>query len=205
MQNDIENIDNICRDNSIINENINSFNSENSTKYYEFSSDNEKDEECLSLKNQKLISTISITLENIVDNYKYKKMDNEKFPLIKSFYSYDIPEISINDYLTRIFFYTKCDINSLILSLYYLDKLYIKDIPINKHYIHKLLFSSILISIKYNEDVIYKNDYYCQIFGVSLKELNLMEYNFFILLDYKFYVNDEIYEEYKKGLNLEYL
>ena len=32
-----------------------------------------------------------------------------------------------------------------------------------------------------------------------------MEYNFFILLDYKFYVNDEIYEEYKKGLNLEYL
>ena len=201
----MDNIDNKYNDNSIINDNLNSFNSENSTKYYEFSSENENEEECLSLKNQKLISTISNVLENIVDKYKYNKVDNEKFPLIKTFYSYDIPEISIKDYLTRILLYSKCEMNSLILSLYYLDRLYIKDIPINKHYIHKLLFSSILLSIKYNEDIIYKNDYYCQIFGVSLKELNLMEYNFFILLDYKFFINDEIYEEYKKGLNLEYM
>ena len=205
MQNDIDNIDKTYNDNSIINDSLNSFISENSTKYYEFSSEHENEEDCLSLKNQNLISIIANVLENIVDKYKYNKIDIEKFPLMESFYSYEIPEISIKDYLTRILFYSKCEINSLILSLYYLDRLYIKDIPINKHYIHKLLFSSILLSIKYNEDIIYQNDYYCQIFGVSLKELNLMEYNFFILLDYKFYVNDEIYEEYKKGLNLEYL
>ena len=100
----MDNIDNKYNDNSIINDNLNSFNSENSTKYYEFSSENENEEECLSLKNQKLISTISNVLENIVDKYKYNKVDNEKFPLIKTFYSYDIPEISIKDIYQEYYF-----------------------------------------------------------------------------------------------------
>ena len=62
--------------------------------------------------------------------------------------------------------------------------------------IHKFVFSSILISIKFNEDKIYKNDYYEYIAGVSLKELNLMEDNFLQILDYQVFVNKNIFNKY---------
>ena len=48
MQNDIDNIDKTYNNNSIINDSLNSFTSENSTKYYEFSSEHENEEDCLS-------------------------------------------------------------------------------------------------------------------------------------------------------------
>ena len=62
--------------------------------------------------------------------------------------------------------------------------------------IHKFVFSSILVSIKFNEDKIYKNDYYAYIAGVSLKELNLMEDNFLQILDYQVFVNKNIFNKY---------
>lgn len=168
-----------------------SFDSENST-IFEDDLENE-----IITNNSNLILSISNYIEKLLRG----KTINSNFntSLMNIFYSEIIPEISIIDYLKRIIYFSNCEINSLISSLIYINEL-IKDFPINKHYIHKLLFTCILFSIKYNEDLIYKNDFYCQIAGISLKDLNLMEYNFIVLLNFNFYINPQIYHYYKLKL-----
>ena len=68
-----------------------------------------------------------------------------------------------------------------------------------------MLFASILVSIKYNEDDFYKNNYYSQIAGVSVKELLRMESDFLALIDFTLFVNDDLYEKYKTGLMHQFL
>ena len=69
------------------------------------------------------------------------------------------------------------------------------------HYnVHRILFGAILISIKYNEDTFYGNNYYAEIAGVKLNELNSIEYNFILLCNYQMFVSDETFKQYNDYL-----
>ena len=58
-----------------------------------------------------------------------------------------------------------------------------------------------MLAIKYNEDDYYSNKYYAKVGGINLDELNSLEYNFLILLDFDVFINEETYEKYKEQLN----
>ena len=58
-----------------------------------------------------------------------------------------------------------------------------------------------VLAIKYNEDDYYSNKYYAKVGGINLDELNSLEYNFLILLDFDVFINEETYEKYKEQLN----
>jgi hypothetical protein len=121
-----------------------------------------------------------------------------------SFYSDPIPSISIYDYLTRIIQYTEIDETTLIIALIYIDK-YLTSFPqvnvLSQHIIHKLLFTAIILAIKYNEDDIYNNKYYSEVGGVSLSELNQMEYELFITLNCSLFVDNDMLMKYMSVLN----
>ena len=118
-----------------------------------------------------------------------------------AFYSERIPKISLYDYIKRIHKYTFVEINTMILSLIYIDRIcVVKDFDLNYYNIHKILFTAILVAIKYNEDDIFNNKHYSQVSGVSIKELNLMERQMLVLLEFKLYVDDNDFEKYKKYL-----
>ena len=165
--------------------------------------ENEKDEEDEYEKdfpNINLIKAISITLETILENNK--SLSNYRDVLIKQstmpFNSDKIPNISIEDYLKRIQTYSNMEENTLITSLIFIDRLcIISKLTLTYYNIHRILFTSILISIKYNEDNFYDNKYYADIAGIKTKELNLLEYNFVNMINFKFFVNDEIFEKYR--------
>lgn len=117
------------------------------------------------------------------------------------FHSRIPPQIQINDYLIRIVHYTNLECSTLINSLIYLDRICENSvISITKHNIHKLLFASILISIKFNEDRSYKNYFYAQVCGVPLKELNKMEYEMLLLLNFNLFIEESLFAKYKSGL-----
>ena len=99
----------------------------------------------------------------------------------------------------RIISYSNCEENTLISALIYIDRI-AKIKKITKLNVYKLLFISILISLKYNEDEIYSNNYYSQIAGVSIEELSKLEYEYAILLNFNFLINDEIFNQYKYAL-----
>ena len=173
-----------------------SFDSENSTTAFEIDFEELKEfkDELINDELKGKILFISSLFEKLIEN-NTSKLNNSIFNL-KIFENEEIPTISINKYIERILKYTNCEENTLILSLIYLDKICLKNINLTVYNIHKFVFSSILISIKFNEDKIYKNDYYAYIAGVSLKELNLMEDNFLQILDYQVFVNKNIFNKY---------
>ena len=173
-----------------------SFDSENSTTAFEidFEELKEFNDEIINDELKGKILFISSLFEKLIEN-NTSKLNNSIFNL-KIFETEEIPTISINKYIERIVKYTNCEENTLILSLIYLDKICLKNIKLTVYNIHKFVFSSILVSIKFNEDKIYKNDYYAYIAGVSLKELNLMEDNFLQILDYQVFVNKNIFNKY---------
>jgi hypothetical protein len=57
-----------------------------------------------------------------------------------------------------------------------------------------------LLAIKYNEDDYYSNQYYARVGGVSLTELNELEYNLLILLEFDIFVDDDVYTKYENQL-----
>ena len=178
-----------------------SFESENTINSIEVKYEDLEKENSLSEEQLKLISSISHKLEKIIENNNYYEYNNDEHnPLINAFNSKEFIDIPIYEFLTRIIMYFNCQDSSLIISLIYLDKLIMKNININKYNIYQLLFTCLLISVKYNEDNIYKNNYYSEIIGITLEQLNLLEYNLYYLLDFNAYIKNETYEYYKKGL-----
>ena len=163
---------------------------------------NEENEEP-KVKNVKLINSISNALTTILE--ENKKLENFKEIIRKQskmvFSAKSIPNISINDYLTRIQLYSGIEKSTLIISLIQIDHICKKTQLILSYYnIHRLLFTAVLISIKYNEDTYYDNQFYAEIAGVKLKELKMLEYTFMELNDFNIFINHKEYEQYKTYL-----
>jgi hypothetical protein len=151
------------------------------------------------LPNYKLIKAISQTLVSILENNKKKSNYKEKVKKQNkmAFSANLIPNISIEDYLLRIQTYANIEKSTLIISLIFIDKLcHTADVTLTHYNIHRILFTAVLISIKYNEDSFFDNQYYSEIAGVKIKELKLLEYTFISMVDFKFYVRNEIYQKY---------
>ena len=163
----------------------------------------DQDNEEPQIKNQKLINSISNALTTILEDNK--KLDNYKEIVKKQskmiFSANSIPNISINDQLTRIQVYSGIEKSTLILSLIQIDNLCKKaDLVLTYYNIHRILFGAVLISIKYNEDSYYDNKFYSEIAGVKLRELKMIEYTFLELSDFNVFINNKEYEQYKNYL-----
>lgn len=61
---------------------------------------------------------------------------------------------------------------------------------------------AIMISIKYYDDEYYKNEYYAKVGGLSLKEINDLEFEFLELLNYELFIEKETFEMYEEKLKL---
>jgi len=165
----------------------------------------ESDDEATSQKSisKHLFNAISRILNQII--HQSKKLPNY-LDIIKSqekmsFSSKKIPNISIKDYLKRIQTYTELENSTLILSLIYIDRIcQLGNIVLTSHNIHRILFCAIYLALKYNEDQIYKTDYYAQIAGISVKELNLIENEFVSFIEFNFFVDDELFSKYENYL-----
>jgi hypothetical protein len=58
-----------------------------------------------------------------------------------------------------------------------------------------------LIAIKYNEDDFYTNSYYSKVGGISLAEVNLMEYEILKFLDFDVNIKIDEYTKYMEYLS----
>ena len=175
---------------------------ESETKARSSNIDNEEGDK--EIRNMNLIKAISQVLETIIEDNKHlikygeiiKKQNKSIFSSIK------IPNISIEEYLTRIQTYANIERNTLIVSLIFIDRLCKNSgITLTYYNIHRIIFTSILVSIKYNEDQLYDNKYYSEIAGLRLKELNSLEYNFLQMIHFFLFVNDETFKKYKLYLD----
>ena len=139
--------------------------------------------------------TMADLLTDICEESSKDKDTNNK--LIKPFLSKKIPSISIEKYLVRLVSHSKMEISTLILILIYIDKICKNNkFRLNYFNIHKLIVTSMLVSIKYNEDDYFSNSFYAKVGGVSITELNHLEYEFLSLIDFELYVDEDLFSKY---------
>ena len=146
-----------------------------------------------------IIKNISELLENICDeNTKNFKENNPGENLnIKPFLSKNIPQISIKDYLERLYKHTKINCSTIILILIYIDRICnIQKFKLTYFNIHKLILGSMIIASKFNEDEQYTTKFYSKLGGLPIAEIAFLEYNFFFLLNFNLFVKDELYKKY---------
>eukprot|EP01133_Synstelium_polycarpum_P007026 gene7026-8168_t len=95
------------------------------------------------------------------------------------------PTICIDAYLARLLKYSPCSKECFVMSLVYIDRFLRQcDLIVNSMNIHRLVITSLLISTKYLDDIFYNNEFYSQVGGISLREMNGLEVVFLSMMDY---------------------
>ena len=145
-------------------------------------------------KNQ-IISAITANLKEIIE--ENRQNGGEKYINHDMFYLQAVPSISLGDYIKRLVKYTKMNISTLILSIIYIDKFCEKyKYVLSFNNIYRLLLISTLISIKFNEDIMVNTKTYSKIAGVPINDLNFLEYQMCIALDFSFSVKEDYFQQY---------
>lgn len=146
------------------------------------------------------------------------EMKNKYLANVLAFHGTNIPGISLHAYLVRILKY--CPVtNEVFLSLLvYFDRIAKKanNLRSSKHSgdfegdgqdaeqlfvmdsynIHRLIISGITVSSKFFSDIFYKNLRYAKVGGLPLEELNYLEVQFLLLLEFKLMISVEDLQNY---------
>ena len=146
-----------------------------------------------------LLKVISEVLTVFCEQSKFNK--DENLFLVKSFTTKKRPNISIYDFLKRLYKYSKVSENILILVLIYIDRLCRnRKICLNYFNIHKLIIASFVTAIKFNSDEYYSLEFYAKLGGISQKEIVSLEYEFIALLDFNLFVEEKLFYKYNNNL-----
>ena len=161
---------------------------------YLFNSKNIKEDPAIAI-----IKKISELLEDICDEntHSFKDSNHGENYNTKPFLSKNIPQISIKDYLERLYKHTKINCSTIILILIYIDRICnIQKFKLTYFNIHKLILASMIIAIKFNEDEQYTTKFYSKLGGVPIAEIVFLENNFFFLIKFNLFVKNELYKKY---------
>ena len=147
----------------------------------------------------KMIEIISDLLNNICEENKVKSDNINKN--IKPFMTESIPSLSIKDYLIRLSQFTKINESTIILILIYIDRIgKINKFILTYRNIYKLILASMVIAIKYNEDNFYSSEVYAKLGGLSVPELNYLEFQFLILIKFSLFIEKDLFDKYYYNL-----
>ena len=145
---------------------------------------------------KRIIKSIAQNLKGII---KENIQNNQMKFVNKSdiFYLNHFPPISIEDYINRIYKGTKMNISTLILSIIYIDRFcetngYI----LSLNNVHRILLAACLLSLKFNEDVNIDAQYYANIAGVPINDLNNLECYLYVKLKFSLFVEHDFYQKY---------
>lgn len=121
---------------------------------------------------------------------------------ITCFHTSTLPSIKPSQYLMRIASYTQCDSETLVMALVHINRILYNDssFQVTALNIHRLLITGVLCASKFHQDTFYNNKVFAKVGGVSLKELNRLEYEYLQLLNYELFVDGDSYREFVKDL-----
>ncbi|KAE9592272.1 hypothetical protein Lal_00035278 [Lupinus albus] len=117
----------------------------------------------------------------------------------------EIPDMTIQSYLERIFKYTRAGPSVYVVAYVYIDRFCQKNhgFRINARNVHRLLITTIMVASKYVEDMNYRNSYFGRVGGLTTNELNKLELEFLFLMGFKLHVNLSVFDSYCSHLERE--
>jgi len=154
----------------------------------------------LSYHNPQIWKIVGTILERIIINLETQELSftpiRTRFDAVKS------PSINLHDYLARLYKYTKCSDSCYIVAFIYIDRVLRNNpsILLTRKNIHRLVLISLLLAIKYSDDEYADNLHYSKIGGISLSEINSLESEMLVLVNYNLYIDPCLYFEYYNDL-----
>ncbi|CAK7895724.1 hypothetical protein CAAN1_05S04962 [[Candida] anglica] len=146
------------------------------------------------------------------------EMKNKYLANVLAFHGKNIPGISLHAYLTRVLKYCPVTSDVFLSLLVYFDRIAKKAnnlkrsrnkdgeenddgtseqlFVMDSYNIHRLIISGITVSSKFFSDIFYKNLRYAKVGGLPLEELNYLELQFLLLLDFKLMISVEDLQNY---------
>ena len=146
-------------------------------------------------------SLLNILSVNKKSPYYYEKIKSNKdfhFTVLMQ------PGLSLLNYLRRILHFLKLDFSTLIIAMIYIDRICKEKVFLNEFNIHRIMIIAIYIAYSYNEDKTYDNNYLSLVSGMSKNEILTLEEDFLELIEFKLFVNDEVYHQYKEYIFKEF-
>eukprot|EP01065_Artemidia_motanka_P015933 TRINITY_DN19642_c1_g1_i1.p1 TRINITY_DN19642_c1_g1~~TRINITY_DN19642_c1_g1_i1.p1 ORF type:complete len:332 (+),score=106.28 TRINITY_DN19642_c1_g1_i1:368-1363(+) len=116
----------------------------------------------------------------------------------QSFVSFARPTVSITDYVRRIHRYCQASTECFLVALILVDRLIHKqqDLFMCSMNVHRLFSTAVLLAIKCRDDMYYTNKFYAQVYGQGLKEINFLEREMLVLLDFDLHVTMQDYGQF---------
>jgi len=142
---------------------------------------------------------IIVSISSLIEDTIKRNATKKKLSKRSVFYCEDekILDISIYNYIYYIYSYLNLEFSSIVLSIISINRLLEKTKDqLSKNNFYKLFITSCLLNSKQNEDLIYDVDFYAVAGKIDKKELIFLENEYFAMIDYKLYVNDEVYRRY---------
>ncbi|AES80488.1 putative cyclin [Medicago truncatula] len=144
----------------------------------------------------KLIAFLSSLLKRVAESNDINQQLLEQ--KISVFQGLTCPNISIQNYLERIFKYANCSPSCFIVAYVYLDRFTQRQpsLPINSFNVHRLLITSVMVAAKFMDDMYYNNAYYAKVGGITTIEMNFLELDFLFGLGFHLNVTPNTFQAY---------
>lgn len=148
-----------------------------------------------------LIVLVSSMLEELVAVNDALPFDPQQ---LTRFHSRSPPGISVKDYLVRIVRFCSLEKSILLTVIYYIDFLCrtFATFNINSLTVHRFLITTCMVGSKGLCDSFRTNGHYARVGGISKAELNLLEVEFLVRVDYRIVPKVEVLSRYYERMVL---
>jgi len=136
------------------------------------------------------------TLADVLNRLCWQNKSRQvSIPHVTRFRAQRLPKITISAYVNRIFFYSNCSEECFVIALIYIERLIglNKRFFVNEFNVHRLILTSVMIAAKYCDDQHFHNSYYCRVGGLSCKEINVLEREFLLMVNFNLHVENELF------------
>ncbi|XP_074592190.1 cyclin-P3-1-like [Curcuma longa] len=145
----------------------------------------------------RILPLISSILETTVEKAENKLDSFEIKESASVFSGMRAPTLSIQRYIERIFKYANCSPSCFLLGYIYIERfLQQPNICLTSLNVHRLIITSVVIAAKFMDDAFCSNAYYARVGGISTLEMNRLELNFLVSLDFRLHVTVGTFDAY---------
>jgi len=150
-------------------------------------------------RREKLVDVLSHVLSRLCERNNGFSSSNTQ---VTRFHALRPPQIEIKVYLARIAKYSNCSEECFVLALIYIDRLIRSNgsFLVNSYNVHRMIITSVMIAAKFFDDQYYNNAFFGRVGGVSIKEINLLESEFLLMINFNLYVESDLYMIYDNRL-----
>ncbi|KAF1790090.1 Cyclin PHO80-like [Phytophthora cactorum] len=150
-----------------------------------------------------IVQTLAVVVESMVHA-------SDRMPLgyyhKTKFEAFRAPGISVRDYLTRIHKYASCSPECFVLALVYMDRLHqMQGFVLTELNVHRVVITSVVLAAKFFDDHYFNNAYYAKVGGVPCPEMNELEVEYLLLINFSLHVSSETYARYYNELANHYM